>query len=87
MKILLNTITPNLAMISKANKNDEKFPTADIEASQGESNVYIDEQAEKSCVRKLDLILLPFLTLVSYLSRMLKTPSLIKNHRCTSSTQ
>jgi hypothetical protein len=46
-------------------EKDEKPPATDVESGQGGVSVYIDVEAEKSCVRKLDLVLLPFLTLVS----------------------
>lgn len=36
----------------------------DTESGQGHVSAYIDTKAEKSCLRKLDLILLPFLSLV-----------------------
>ena len=39
----------------------------DEESGQGQVSTYIDAGAEKSCVRKLDFILLPFLSLVSVL--------------------
>ena len=50
-----------------ATKKEENVWTPDEESGQGRISVYIDVEAEKSCVRKLDLVLLPFLTLVSHL--------------------
>ena len=62
-------------------KHNSKF---DEESGQGQVSTYIDAGAEKSCVRKLDFILLPFLSLVSVL--VYDTAALIR-HRCTSSIQ
>ncbi|KAG4416266.1 hypothetical protein IFR04_010612 [Cadophora malorum] len=44
-------------------KHNSKF---DEESGQGQVSTYIDAGAEKSCVRKLDFILLPFLSLMYF---------------------
>jgi hypothetical protein len=47
----------------------EEISTIDVESGYGVVSVYIYAEAEKACIRKLDLVLLPFLALIrSHLS-------------------
>jgi len=49
-----------------ATEKEENVSTLDEESGQGCISVSIDVEAEKSCVRKLYLVLLQFLTFVSH---------------------
>ena len=50
---------------------EKKVPASSVDAESGHGQVsaYIDAAAEKSCVRKLDFVLLPFLSLVNLFIR------------------
>lgn len=47
-------------------EKQEKIIRTDEESGDGAISIYIDAEAEKACVRKLDLVLLPFLTLMYF---------------------
>ncbi len=58
-------LPPNESLMFKIEAMEKKNENVlDTESGQGHVSAYIDAKAEKSCVRKLDFILLPFLSLV-----------------------